>query len=129
MNFKGNEERLKSEFWLIDPRLRQILCDMEVLAWPEPMTITCIIRTEEENRAEKAKTLIHVVKRAADVRIFSKDTNERIATIINQMYVYDPKRPDLKTVYVHKVDGGEVHNHVQVRSIVDVHRELGLKIA
>lgn len=128
MNFKGDENRLIHEYFQIDPRLRQILSDMEVLAYPEPMTITCIVRTEEENTAAGAKTLIHVVKRAADVRMFKPETNERIVNTINQMYVYDPKRPNIKTVVVHQVPGGAMHNHVQVRSIADIHKELGLSI-
>lgn len=128
MNFKGNEERLKSEFWLIDPRLRQILCDMEVLAWPEPMTITSIIRSEAENKAAGASSDIHVFRRAADVRLFSPETTENVVRTISQMYVYDPKRPNFKTAFVHKVPGGAEHIHVQVRSIVEIHKELGLKI-
>jgi hypothetical protein len=117
MNFK--EKKIRDEFWQIDPRLRQILCDIEVLAYPEYMTITCIMRTEEENKAVRAKTLIHCVGRAADIRPFkSETTNAMLLELINQLYVYDVNRPNLKTLYRHVGTGD--HLHVQVRPIDEV---------
>lgn len=129
MNFKDNE-RFQKEFWQIDPRLRQILCDMEVLAYPDPMTITCLIRTEEENQAVGAATLIHCLGRAADVRMFKKmSTNDMLLDQINKIYCYDPKRSNLKTLILHKTEDGAFHLHAQVRAIDVIHKELGLDVA
>lgn len=120
MNFK-DQERHKREWWELSLQLRLILTEIEV--WLDDRghvtTITDLIRTEQEQKslfdsgATTLKVSPHQFGRAADLRITApRAVLTEMADVFNAKYVYDPKRPNMKTVLRH--DGSADHLHIQV---------------
>ena len=112
--------RLGREILDLDDNLREILKDLLIM-WPAPqMAITCIHRTEEENRLAMARSLIHVVGppyRAIDIRVRNLGENfqeeaDSLAHRVNTFWQYDPTRPNKPTAYA-KVHGTGPHIHLQ----------------
>lgn len=119
MLFK-DEERLKREFWEIDPKLRIILCELDLWAQinDEEVFITSLIRTNEEQEllfasgVSKYRTSVHNVGRGADIRLFKREgLNTLIKTAWNSKYIYDRARPLLNTFLIH--EGTAMHIHIQ----------------
>jgi hypothetical protein len=117
--------RHHSEWWQIDPRLRQIATEIEVAAYPLVMFVTCLYRTEDEQLAlyragqAPAQTSVHCVGRGLDFRPFEdEDLNEWLLKDINAAYSYDVNRPHLQTLIRH--EGTKDHMHLQVRPIDEI---------
>lgn len=122
MIFK-DEPRMRNEFWEIHPKLRALLCliDLWAKANGEEATVTCLLRSHEEQRllfetgASKFPPGqdIHEVGRAADLRLFKSSALNTILDVSwNEKYPYDTARPTLKTFLFH--GGTGQHCHVQI---------------
>lgn len=112
--------RLGREILDLDDNLREILKDLLIM-WPAPqLAVTSIHRTEEENKAAMAKSIIHVVGppyRAIDIRVrnlgeFFQDQAESLAKRLNMLWQYDPTRPNKPVAYA-KTHGTGPHIHLQ----------------
>lgn len=117
MNFKDPQRHL-IEWFQIDPRLRAILCEIEVSAYPMPMTITHLLRTEAEQEqlfkvgASPQKTSVHQFGRGADFRPFpDEEFNAWLLQEVNLRHGYDKNRPDMRTLLRH--EGTKDHFHLQ----------------
>ena len=119
------DEKLKSEWWILHPKLRLILCDIDYFCQCrgyEPIA-TCFERTRERQKElfiqglAASEESVHIkygrFVRGADLDDFPGDLNAQCELYINSKYQYDPRRPKLKTFYFHKGTGW--HNHIQVR--------------
>lgn len=114
------------EFWELKPKLQLILCDAALWCYERnlTLTVTSLIRTDEEQGYlyEKGYTTdklsLHQKKaggglgRAADTSPLLAPQNQLLLDYINGKYVYDPKRPNMKTVSAH--GGTAWHNHWKV---------------
>lgn len=116
------EARQLREFLQLDERLREIILDDALELWPGPeLYVTRIHSTEEENEALGARTQIHVVGppfRALDSRIRNlgrgyQERAEVFAREINERWIYDPDRPNLRVASA-AVHGTGPHVHWQV---------------
>lgn len=120
MNFK-DLDRLQKEFWEIEPQLRLILCDAEAFLhrFGHTLTLTCLMRTPEEQQAlfdakeAVATTSVHMYGRGGDARAIDDPVvSQALLDYINLKYVYDPSRPNLKTLIEH--EGTALHYHFQI---------------
>lgn len=120
MRFK--HDKLKSEFWMLHPKLRLILLDADIFctALGEELNATCFVRTEEEqkqlfsNGQAVSPFSVHssVPCRGADCSSLKvAGLNQKVLDYINNKYIYDIKRPQLKTVLHH--GGTALHLHFQ----------------
>lgn len=114
------------EFWELKPRLQLILTDAGVWCAErnQTLTITSLIRSDEEQGYlyEKGFTTdqlsVHQKKaggglgRGADTKALVAPYNQQLLDYINGKYVYDPRRPNMKTVSAH--GGTAWHNHFKV---------------
>lgn len=99
----------------IDPRLGMVYFDFILflkLNGVNETFITSMIRPKTGDSG------IHALKRAIDVASsFSKSLGRRAMEYINNKYIYDPDRPNYKTIIFHVTsaagDAGE-HYHIQV---------------
>lgn len=109
------------EFFELDPKLRKILCEVECFMYPQPMIVTCLMRTAEEQLSlfehgeASDKTSVHMYGRGADVRLFEKG-NEELLEHINQMFPYDSRRSHW-TMMIH--GGSARHIHLQTRPLAE----------
>lgn len=114
------DSRLLREATKRHPILIAVMHDLdlvaEMLGWKK-VVVTSIYRTLGENRAAKAKTLIHCMTphRAADVRIRDVDPGlvERVGRELNRRWLYDLERPTLSVAFW-EPHGDGPHLHVQV---------------
>lgn len=111
MTFK--HDVLKTQFELIDQRLRAILLELDwyTQRWfNKEIVITSLLRDKG----------IHKYGRGGDVRssMFKYDEKIRILTHLNT-YIYDIARPQYRTVLLHNVGLG-THFHIQVAPIKEV---------
>jgi hypothetical protein len=83
--------------------------------WGWMFCLTSIYRTEEENVAAEAKTTIHCVWRAVDVRTRSaqKGWVDDVTFFVNAGWLYDPMREHLPVAYS-APHGDGPHLHLQV---------------
>lgn len=113
--------RILREWNDIDPLLYQIFMELVERAWPESSIdcrLTCIHRTDEEERLAGGKTGIHTVGppfRAIDIggRDFSQAQLDSTASWLNQRWTYDPTQPSLNVAFV-RPHGTGPHIHLQV---------------
>lgn len=119
MNFK-DPTRHQVEWWQIHPKLRLILCDMELWLADHGtnMVITELLRDDEtqldyiRQGFTLARTSVHQFGRGADIRKpLDPGICEMLAEYINKKYPYDVTRPGLTTLLWH---GKVAHGHVQV---------------
>ena len=91
------EERLRNEFWELVPKLRSILCRVEMIAKQhgEETVVTSLIRSQEEQKllydSGQAPSLssVHMYGRGGDVRKFkSPALNQVIVQTILDEYPY-----------------------------------------
>lgn len=82
--------------------------------WAWNFTITSIFRTRAEDAALNASG-IHVDWRAVDVRTrgLSQEAVRDVTVYINNRWVYDPTRPNLKVCFS-EPHGTGPHGHFQV---------------
>ena len=90
----------------IHPTLRQILTRIDMIPGTE-QTITSLYRIDH--------TGVHstLPLRGVDLRCRVEEIGEEIAAIINELWEYDPDRPEMKCAMVHG-EGGNMHLHLQV---------------
>jgi len=101
--------------------LHAILMDLLENYWPDqrqPARVTCIWRTDAENRADGAETAIHCQPppyRAVDLGAaeFTQQEIDAAAAAVNARWQYDPARPDLLVCFV-QPHGTGPHFHLQV---------------
>lgn len=119
MRFKF-PDRLQMEWWEIVPKLRLVLCDMDVFAGErlEELTLTCLLRTDEEQAAmyesgaSPSKLSVHQFGRGADIRLVEDEAfMSELEEYVNRKYPYG--KGDLKTMLVHV--GTARHIHIQVK--------------
>lgn len=91
----------------IDPKLRAILIGMEV-AYRVEFTITSLYR---ENDLGVHGT---IPVRGADLSCKNDHLGYMIEKDLNELYTYDPVRPDRKVCMYHDAGTGGKHLHVQV---------------
>ena len=104
----------------LEPRLLALFSHL-VNLWPDgTIRITSIHRSKAQNELAGAKSLIHVVGppyRAIDVSIRgltgSQDKAQAMCDLLNDIFVYDPQRPDKPVAYC-KPHGTGPHIHLQV---------------
>lgn len=105
-----------------DPRLplelRAIVTEaanFAFVSWGWLVCITSIFRTPAENIAAEAKTTIHCVWRAVDVRTrdAEQDWIDKLTAYVNSQWAYDPQRPTLPVAYS-APHGDGPHLHLQV---------------
>jgi len=127
MKFK--HDKLKSEFWLLHPKLRLILLDADLFSTAngEELNATCFVRTEEEqkqlfnNGQAVSPYSVHssIPCRGADFSSLKvAGLNQKLLEYINGKYIYDIKRPQLKTLLHH--GGTAIHLHFQCSSSNDL---------
>lgn len=82
--------------------------------WKWDFFLTSIYRTPEEDAALHASG-IHTFWRAVDVRTKDqkKEAVEGVSDYINERWVYDPKRPNMKVCFK-EPHGNNIHAHFQV---------------
>jgi hypothetical protein len=111
----------------LDATVKQILLDAEDIAYKigwEPMTLTCIYRTPEENDALYGndgthRDGVHVEWRGVDVRISDVHPLDLIEVQngVNGLWQYDPERPALMCAVVEgdgvAVGSSAPHLHLQ----------------
>jgi hypothetical protein len=116
-----------TEFKDLDPALAAIFWQLVNLWSSESMTITSIFRTPEQDRKIKGKKRgdyirgVHTVGppyRAMDISVYSLGPNwpkevQRLADLLNEMWYYDPMRPQKVVCYV-TPHGTGPHIHLQV---------------
>lgn len=107
-------ESMRNEFWMLHPRLRKILCDLDDFCINEfciEITITSLIRKDN------AKS-VHCYGRGSDVRSwdFSKEQIDAILEYINRLYPYGDGVH--KTIMYHQVGDDSFHFHLQVREVM-----------
>lgn len=105
----------KKQFWIMDVRLRCILCALEAglkMLLDHELTITSIIRRTHDS------TGIHSCGRAVDISIkgLSKAQVYQIEYWLNSTFPYDPKSFKYQTALHHDVGYGD-HIHIQVPPI------------
>lgn len=101
-------------------RLVEVMHDLDLIAerfgWKR-LVVTSIYRTLEENRAAKAKSIVHCVTphRAADIRVWGMSAKllQQVVTELNARWQYDPTRPRYPVAYS-EPHGTGPHLHVQV---------------
>ena len=110
--------RQAKEFTRLNPMLREIFLDLMEM-WPtKTLTITCIGRTKEEDKALGASGVHSTGEpwRAIDVRIRTlpdyQNAADEMADVLNSTWEYDPVRPG-KSVAVSKLHGTGPHIHLQ----------------
>jgi len=113
--------RCVAEFLRCDTKLQGIFTWL-VYNWPiAEMYVGDIYRTNEENIAADAKSLIHVVGppyRAIDLHVTNlsgdpQKNADAIGALVNARYIYDPARPE-KLVAFTQPHGTGPHVHLQV---------------
>lgn len=107
---------LKDEFFKLDPMLQMILCAMNLYTETfigKEITLTSLIRKDNKKSP-------HYYGRGADIRSFdfTKKEIEHLLSYINEKFIYDENRPNLKTLICHDARQG-IHLHAQV---MDYHR-------
>lgn len=116
------EERQRSEFWELVPKLRLILCRVETLAKEsgEDAVVTSLIRTQEEQQMlfdagqAPAPTSVHMYGRGADVRKFKSDAlNQVVVQTVLSEYPYG--HLEKPSALLH--EGTADHLHFQVWEI------------
>ncbi len=115
------------EYRDLDPMLHTIFWAL-INLWPAArIKVNSIHRTPEHDRRIKGKTKaeyqrgVHTVGppyRAMDISVYSLGSDwqtevERLANLINDMFQYDPARPNKVVCYV-KPHGTGPHIHLQV---------------
>jgi hypothetical protein len=119
--------KLLREFGDLDPNLEAIFWQLVNLWISDSMTLTSIFRTPEHDRRIKGKKRSNYIRgvhtvgppyRAMDISVYSLGPQwpteiERIAEVINDMWAYDPMRPNKVVCYV-KPHGTGPHIHLQV---------------
>jgi hypothetical protein len=107
-----------------DPRLsdgmKAIVMDAANYAfvtWGWLLCLTSIFRTYEENVVAEAKTTIHCVWRAVDVRTRTaeQDWIDALTAYVNKGWAYDPERPSLPVAYS-APHGDGPHLHLQIHA-------------
>lgn len=113
------DRRCVKEWRALKPILKEIVEYLQE-EWPKPyMVVTSIRRTEKENDAAGAKTLIHVViGRAIDIRVFNLGAGYQSKAIafakrVNRRWCYDPRRTNLSCAFA-RSHGSGPHIHLQV---------------
>ena len=118
-------KRTEAEWWLLHPRLQLILSDANLWCYLRGarLVITGMIRGDLEQWALWKKGLsseksVHQIWSefgcGVDTRPLSnEELNQQLLDHINQRYVYDLGRRDMKTLIRHK--GTADHVHWQVR--------------
>lgn len=111
-------ERIRDEFWEIDPHLRVILCDADYFLRRHGfyLFLTCLIRMESEERElfeqgiAQSPRGVHVFGRGGDARPTPSDSvNQVLLSYINTKYPYDPARPEKQTMIRHGGTGDHFH--------------------
>lgn len=113
-------ERMLSEFWKLTRKMRAIVCEADL--WLEERhhqgVWTCFLRSEAEQKAlfesgaSSASFSVHQLGRGADLRLTGDDDlDARLADHLNDLWQYDPARPDIKTALIH--GGTAMHMHLQ----------------
>lgn len=108
------EEKLRSELLGVNPKLLLIIADaheyMHRVHNYNIITITSVLRLDNPNS-------VHAHGRGVDIRSIDMTQHQidSLVEYINNKYVYDVSRPNLKTLFYHKVVGGQWHLHFQVR--------------
>ena len=99
-----NIDIIQLEF--IDSRLRTILVDLEENTGFE-FTVTSLYRIDDDG--------VHgqLPLRGTDLRMRSIVAGEIMETLVNDEWIYDPSRPDMKCAVLHG-EGANLHLHVQV---------------
>ena len=121
MIFKCSE-RMQDEWWKLEPRLWQIIVDVEI--WCRERGIcpvwTCFLRTEAEqdalvsSGASKYPNSVHEYGRGADLREFEPEARRiELQTFINSKYAYGDGLH--QTMIWH--EGTALHGHIQVRQL------------
>ena len=65
--------------------------------------------------AEEVPYSVHEFFRGSDMRSLPhNEDNVKLCDLINEKYIYDPDRPNLKVCQYHKVGNGAEHFHLQV---------------
>lgn len=115
-------DRMRNEWWQLSPYLRRVICDADVWCLENGErdgVWTSFIRTEEEQAAlfdaglTKSKVDEHMLGRGADHRMLStKEKTQAMCDYINAKYLYDPRRPLMKTMSIH--GGTALHVHTKV---------------
>lgn len=110
------EEKTRNEFWELIPKAKYLLTYINWLSFSlfkKEVVITGIYY--------QGGSGVHSQFRAFDLRTKDYYTQEQIDTIletINRHFVYDPKRPEMKSCIYHKSDqvliDPEYHLHCQV---------------
>lgn len=104
-----------------DPRLplelRTIVAEAAnhaFVTWGWLPCVTSIFRTPEENAAAEAKTTIHCLWRAVDLRTRNAEQTwiDALTQWVNEQWAYDPARPRLPVAYS-APHGNGPHLHVQ----------------
>ena len=117
---KHKDKRTEAEWWVIRPHLRLILCDADL--WCERrgvlFILTGLIRSGYEQWAMWKKGIsnyehsVHEYGRGGDAsQLLQSELNPQLLDYINSKYIYDPKRPNLKTAIWH--GGTAMHLHFQ----------------
>ena len=105
-----NVEVLKA---LLSRRIHPML--LEIIFWIAEKHGLCFT---EAYRAPRGRGDIHCTDplRAVDLRswFYEEDVAYNIESSINQIWQYDPSRPDMRVAMIHQVEGGALHFHIQV---------------
>jgi hypothetical protein len=120
MKFKNESAKRLEEEWKdarLEPMVKTIVEDAASYAEKKhrwEFVITSIHRTPAEDAALHASG-IHVEWRAVDVRTSDRKQGEinRVAEYVNEKYVYDAARPNMKVCFT-EPHGNGVHAHYQV---------------
>ena len=110
---------LKDQFWCLYPKLRLILCDLDyysILLTGKEILLTSIYRKGDKGvhgswRGTDARVEFDTGKRI--IRYYTNEEIRLILQYIKKKYVYDRKRPQMKTIIYHRVEGSTHHFHLQ----------------
>jgi len=110
------EERLRQEFWLLDPKAKYLMCKFNYVSIKrtgKPIIVTCIIY--------EGGSGVHSIKckRGFDVRTEGYYTAEQIVWFeehFNKNFPYDVNRPKMKTLNYHEANIDIIENGIKKRA-------------
>ena len=102
------------EFQRLHPKCKEVAYIASILCktiFNEQLNVTSIFRKKTSDSG------IHESYRAIDFKPLSQEEyTYRLIEMINQLYIYDPKRPNLKVAADNPFHGTAQHIHIQVHN-------------
>ena len=102
------------EFQRLHSKCKEVAYIASILSktlFNEQLNVTSIFRKKTTDSG------IHEQFRAIDFKLLSKpEYTYRLIELINQIYTYDPKRPNLKVAHENPYHGTGAHLHIQTHS-------------